>query len=137
MPRGMLLKSEGFASNLYDPAGQFTLKKFCAEKGIPYADAGLPVRLETFTAYGTAFQERLLPGLQRKTLISLDRDRDASSFRLRFDDGEVALANKVVLAVGIAEFGNMPLNWPICLPNLYRTVHVMPICSHLRAAGWR
>jgi hypothetical protein len=107
MPRGMLLKSEGFASNLYDPDGHYTLKHFCAERGISYADTGLPVSLETFAAYGIAFQHRLLRGLQRKTLISLDRD--ANSFRLQFDDGEVALAKKVVLAVGIAEFGNMPI----------------------------
>ncbi len=106
MPKGMLLKSEGFASNLYDPNGHFTLKRFCAERGLPYAHAGLPVSLETFAAYGLAFQERLLPGLQRKTLTSLDRDEN--SFLLQFDDGELALAKKVVLAVGIAEFGRLP-----------------------------
>src|SRR5262245_44408563 len=38
MPAGMFLKSEGFASSLYDPGGRFTLKRFCAEGGLPYAD---------------------------------------------------------------------------------------------------
>jgi len=107
MPSGMLLKSEGFASNLYDPDGDFTLKRFCAERSIPYADVGVPVSLQTFAAYGIAFQQQLLPGLERKTLVALDRDADW--FVLRFEDGKVAQARKVVLAVGIAEFGHVPI----------------------------
>jgi cation diffusion facilitator CzcD-associated flavoprotein CzcO len=31
MPKGMMLKSDGFASSLYDPQGTLSLKKFCAE----------------------------------------------------------------------------------------------------------
>ena len=42
MPEGMLLKSDGFASNLSDPASAFTLRDYCAEKGLPYADGGDP-----------------------------------------------------------------------------------------------
>ncbi len=30
MPDGMMLKSDGFASNLYDPERKFTLAQFCA-----------------------------------------------------------------------------------------------------------
>src|SRR5262245_12144712 len=51
MPAGMLLKSDGFASSLSAPDGQGTLARFCAARGIPYADKGLPIRLETFVAY--------------------------------------------------------------------------------------
>jgi thioredoxin reductase len=106
MPNGMRLKSEGFASNLYDPNAHFTLKKFCAERAIPYADIGLPVHLETFAAYGVDFQRRLVPNLERKVLV--DIGREANRFRLHLDDGEVAWANKVVLATGIADFGHVP-----------------------------
>ncbi len=56
MPKGMMLKSDGFASNIYDPESEFTLGQFCAEHGIEYADSGIPVRLDTFTAYGLAFR---------------------------------------------------------------------------------
>ncbi len=38
MPKGMLLKSHGFATNLYDPDGAFTLARFCAANGLPYGD---------------------------------------------------------------------------------------------------
>ena len=106
MPVGMRLKSEGFASNLYDPEGHYTLKRFCAERSITYADTGIPVSRETFAAYGIAFQERLAPNLERRTLFALDRD--ANWFLLRFGDGEVVQAKTVVLAVGIAEFGHLP-----------------------------
>ena len=40
MPKGMMLKSDGFASDIYDPERAFTLRQFCAERGIEYADAG-------------------------------------------------------------------------------------------------
>jgi 2-polyprenyl-6-methoxyphenol hydroxylase-like FAD-dependent oxidoreductase len=45
MPAGMFLKSEGFASNLQDPAGRFTLERFCAERGLRYAAKDIPVPL--------------------------------------------------------------------------------------------
>ena len=34
MPEGMVLKSEGFASNLWHPDGALTLRDFCAERGL-------------------------------------------------------------------------------------------------------
>src|SRR5580704_10960563 len=43
MPDGMRLKSEGFASSLYEPHSRLTLAEFCREKNLPYADIGLPV----------------------------------------------------------------------------------------------
>ena len=52
MPRGMKLKSEGFASNLYDPTDSFRLKDYCAEQGLDYADIGLPVPVDVFCRYG-------------------------------------------------------------------------------------
>src|SRR5258708_6906350 len=64
MPRGMHLKSEGFASNLYDPGAKFTLEAHCAEHAIPYADIGLPVAIEAFIAYGVEFQRRYVPNLE-------------------------------------------------------------------------
>src|ERR1019366_1767293 len=58
MPRGMHLKSEGFASSLYDPESSFTLQAYCSESGLPYADMGSPVPLEEFASYGLEFQRR-------------------------------------------------------------------------------
>jgi len=108
MPKGMMLKSDGFASNIYDPDEEFTLGKFCAERGIEYSDAGLPVSLETFAAYGQAFRERMLPELEEKQVVSLDRAPEG--FVLGLDNGETVTARRVVLAVGITHFEYVPSN---------------------------
>ena len=42
MPKGMLLKSDGFATSLYDPARSFTFEHYCRERNMPYADLGIP-----------------------------------------------------------------------------------------------
>jgi thioredoxin reductase len=106
MPKGMCLKSEGFASNIYDPDGEFTLSRFCAGQGIEYSDSGIPVRLDTFSAYGQAFRERMVPELEDKLVTSLDRLPDG--FRLGLDNGETLTARRVVLAVGITHFEYLP-----------------------------
>jgi Pyridine nucleotide-disulphide oxidoreductase len=106
MPKGMLLKSDGFASNLSDPRGGFSLKRFCLENGIDYADMGNPVRLETFSAYGRAFQERMVPDLEEKLVANVDRSGDG--FVLTLDDGEEVSTKRVIFAVGITHFRNVP-----------------------------
>src|SRR5262249_37948863 len=58
MPRGMHLKSDGFASSLYDPESTLTLGQYCRQNELPYAHAGLPVPLDTFCRYGLAFQQK-------------------------------------------------------------------------------
>jgi thioredoxin reductase len=106
MPAGMMLKSDGFASNIYDPEKRFTLKQFCADRNIPYADMGLPVTLDTFSKYGVAFRDRMVPELEEKMVTSVERRGD--HFALRLDDGEEFEASKVVLAVGITHFAHIP-----------------------------
>lgn len=106
MPKGMLLKSDGFASNIYDADAKFPLEHFCAERGIEYADNGVPVRLETFTEYGLAFQDRMVPELEDNLVVSVDRA--PGGFNLRLDDGEIVEARRVVLAVGITHFEHIP-----------------------------
>jgi FAD-dependent urate hydroxylase len=61
MPKGMFLKSEGCASNLFDPTGAFTLRQYCTEEGLPYAAYAAPVPLDVFTRYGLSFQRRFVP----------------------------------------------------------------------------
>jgi Pyridine nucleotide-disulphide oxidoreductase len=106
MPKGMQLKSDGFASNISDPDDEFTLGKFCAEQGIEYADAGLPVRLETFARYGLAFKERMVPELEDKMVVSVERSSEG--YLLQLEDGERLKAGNVVLAVGITHFPHVP-----------------------------
>jgi thioredoxin reductase len=106
MPQGMRLKSEGFASTLYDPDSTLSLSKYCSQQGLPYADTGFPIPLETFTSYGQEFQKRLVPDLEDQMVVSLDRN--ASSFLLKLQDGEVVAARQVIVAVGISHFQYVP-----------------------------
>jgi cation diffusion facilitator CzcD-associated flavoprotein CzcO len=106
MPKGMMLKSDGFASNISDPKGEFTLKNFCAERKIEYGDTVFPIKLETYSAYGVAFRDRMVPELEEKIITSIDRCPEG--YVLRIDDGEVFKARRVVLAVGIRHFENIP-----------------------------
>jgi thioredoxin reductase len=106
MPRGMRLKSEGFASNLSDPASEFTLEVFCREKGIAYADIGLPVELDTFIAYGREFQRRHVPQLEQVEVNGLAAR--SQGFELTTSNGEVVQARKVVVATGIGKYTYLP-----------------------------
>ncbi len=108
MPKGMMLKSDGFASDIYDPEKAFTLRQFCAERGIQYADTGVPVQLDTFSTYGLAFRDRMVPELEDKLVANIDRA--PGGFALRLEDGETFQARKVVLAVGITHFEHVPEN---------------------------
>jgi hypothetical protein len=106
MPAGMYLKSEGFASSLYDPDGSFTLEHFCKENRRPY-NTGLPVPLDTFTAYGLAFQQRFVPNIEDKQVVALDRSPNGG-FLVQLDDSEIVAAQRVVIAVGISYFPFIP-----------------------------
>ena len=108
MPAGMKLKSEGFASRLYDPDGAYPLAAYCAEQGLPYAGMGLPVKLEIFTGYGLAFQKKFVPGLQDCQVVSVVQNAAGGGFTLTLDSGETAQFRKVVVAAGISHYAYTP-----------------------------
>jgi thioredoxin reductase len=106
MPRGMHLKSDGFASSLSDPAGAFTLEDYCKEKNIPYADSGLPVPIEVFSSYALEFQKRYVPHVEDERIVSLRQSGEG--FEVELENGEVVKARRVVIAVGIRHFRKLP-----------------------------
>ena len=106
MPKGMFLKSEGFASSLSDPGGTFTLGDYCRERGIPYADVGWPVPVEVFAAYGAEFARRFVPGRDERRVVGVTRS--GAGYRIQLEDGEVAAVGRVVLATGIGAFARVP-----------------------------
>jgi cation diffusion facilitator CzcD-associated flavoprotein CzcO len=106
MPPGMLLKSHAWSSSLYDPGGELTLENFCARRGLPYHDSDIPVPLETYVAYGEAFQRQFVPDVENRELIKLDWT--GSAFHAVFHDGESLYAKRVIIAVGIHHFSYIP-----------------------------
>jgi thioredoxin reductase len=106
MPNGMMLKSDGFASNLSAPDPRSTLKAWCTERGVEYDDQFIPVPLSVFVEYSGWFQKRYVPNLEEYQVISLAKS--ARGFTLWLDNGECLEAANVVLAVGINWFQNLP-----------------------------
>jgi cation diffusion facilitator CzcD-associated flavoprotein CzcO len=106
MPKGMLLKSEGFASSLDDPDSSFTLRHYCEEMNLPYDDIGTPVPLEVFSAYGLEFQKRLVPTLEQTDITSVSRTPEG--FELETAEGEIVHAHTVIVATGITHFSYLP-----------------------------
>lgn len=106
MPEGMFLKSYGFASNLFEPSGMFTLERYCAGNSLLYSAEDLPVALSTFISYGVAFQQRFVPDLEDRNVR--DIKPLSSGFRLVLDSGEQLTAQHVVVAIGIRHFSHVP-----------------------------
>jgi thioredoxin reductase len=102
----MMLKSDGFASSLSEPSGDGTLAAYCAARDIPYHHTDLAVSLDVFNDYALDFQQRFVPDLEDRRVVSLEKTSDG--FRLELDDGETLQADLVVGAVGITHFGQIP-----------------------------
>ena len=74
MPKGMRLKSEGFASSLYDPQSQLTLGKFCEEKRYPLSRSGSAGALRDVLFLRTRVSTEIVPNVENKLVTSLDRE---------------------------------------------------------------
>lgn len=106
MPRGMHLKSQGFASNLSDPGEAATLDAFCSATGRTYGRYGVPIPLDTFVEYGRWFAERLSLPVEESLVTSVSRNGDG--FQVTVDGPERVRARAVVLAVGVEHFSYLP-----------------------------
>jgi hypothetical protein len=106
MPAGMYLKSEGCASNLSDPSNSFTLDRYCRDNGLPYGNYAVPVPLDTFIGYGLAFQKSLVPNVEEAQVLAIERKN--AGFQLRLGTAEVVWARRVIVAVGLTYFENLP-----------------------------
>lgn len=107
MPADMMLKSDGFASNLSAPSEQSTLKAWCSEHGVAYANQGLPVSLDTFLAYGADFQKRYVPEVEQVTVRTVAQT--GADFELTLENGGKVTAGYVVSAAGISCFPYTPV----------------------------
>jgi thioredoxin reductase len=114
MPRGMMLKSDGFASSLSAPQPASSLADYCDAHDIAYHDTHLPVPLSVFTDYALDFQRRFVPSVEDTLVRSIEEA--PQGYRLRTDGGEILTARRVAVAVGIGHFPHVP--GPLaCLPD--------------------
>jgi thioredoxin reductase len=106
MPQGMVLKSERFASNLWDPARRFTLRRYSEIHRIPYQAVGSPLSLEIFLQYAEWFRQQAVGGIHNSKVVRLAPR--AGGFELRFSDGSHVTSRRVVLATGHMAFRRLP-----------------------------
>ncbi|GGZ15958.1 FAD-dependent oxidoreductase [Streptomyces poonensis] len=119
MPAGMLLKSTPAASSIDAPQGGHTLADYCDAAGMArlVTDEDI-IPVETFIDYGLWFQQRLVPGLERVRVVSVDRraggkgaggkGADGAGFELKLDSGESFTARAVVVATGLSGLAHLP-----------------------------
>lgn len=103
MPRGMWLRSSWEASHISDPENALTLDKYAAEQDrkIP-----VPIPLDDFVAYGRWFQEQVVPDVDERRVVQVERRE--RGFRLVLDDGASLEADRVVIATGLESFPSRP-----------------------------
>src|SRR4051812_33560637 len=103
MPSGMVLRSEWPGSHIADPDHALTLDRYEADQGIRLSRR---VPLEDFVEYGLWFQRRAIPDVDTRRIELVERA--GSGFKLTLSDGEVASAERVVLAIGLKPFAIRP-----------------------------
>ncbi|MBG0828109.1 NAD(P)-binding domain-containing protein [Planomonospora sp. ID67723] len=106
MPRGMLLKSEPFASNLADPGGNYGLEAYCRPRGFSCA-YGEPIPVDTFVDYGRWFQSQAVGEALDPSQVTKVR-AEGELFVIELETGETVPARAVVLALGFLPFAHRP-----------------------------
>jgi len=103
MPRGMNLRSQWWASNLWDSRADLGFARFFQESA--YRE-GHPLSIDAFIDYGFWFQKRAVPDVD-ETLITSIAQRDGL-FHLRLQDGREIESRAVVMAIGLYYYAHRP-----------------------------
>jgi Pyridine nucleotide-disulphide oxidoreductase len=117
MPAGMVLKSEGCASNLSDPTEDNTLAQYCAQQGLPYRKWGAPVSREFFLQYALSFQQSLVPNVEQSMVTSVRKVCD--KFEVVLNNDECLTAQKIIVATGLEHMEYTPAELRLLPPDLH------------------
>ena len=130
MPEGMILKSEPFASNLWDPDRRFTYARYCLAQRIHYEPVGEPLPLDRFLKYAEWFQERT--GEQPQDLVVRRiRHKSGGGFALEFVNGQQIDSRRVVLATGHIAYRVIPSELAaIPAPAVAHSARMEPIAHY-------
>ena len=103
MPKGMLLRSHWWATNLSDPRKQFGFARFFRESRY---EKCYPVPIEAFIDYGLWFRERAVPNVDETYVSSIERRNH--HFQLTLEDGRKVQSAAVVMATGLYYYADRP-----------------------------
>src|SRR5207244_10698372 len=96
MPKGMLLRSHWWATNLSDPRQGHGFEQFVKDSG---HDRSYPLPLQTFVDYGLWFQQRAAPDVDETYVSSIERQD--GGFVITLEDGREGGTRAVVRAIGV------------------------------------
>jgi FAD-dependent urate hydroxylase len=110
MPKGMKLRSPWRATHISDPDGALSLCAYASTHGI---DPAKLLPLEDFVAYGHWFYLHALADVDRRAVRRVEGT--SNGFQLDLDGGETFVADRLVIATGLANqeyrpavFQNLP-----------------------------
>lgn len=103
MPRGMLLRSEWWATSLSDPHKLYAMECYLQERG-EHPQAPLPV--EIFIDYAQWFQEHVVPNVDETYVKIIERKED--EFVVTLVDDRKVQSSRVVLAPGLRHYVYCP-----------------------------
>jgi len=103
MPHGMNLRSQWWATNLWDPRQDLGFARFFRESS--YRE-GHPLPINAFIDYGLWFKERAVPDVD-ETMVRSITQKDGG-FHLQLEDGREAETRSVVMAIGLYYYAHRP-----------------------------
>jgi cation diffusion facilitator CzcD-associated flavoprotein CzcO len=103
MPKGMYLKSLGFATSLSVPQAGMDFPAWLKQRGMESFE---PITYASFAEYGEWIQQKFVPGVEKVDVSKLERN--GAGFKLTLENGEILNARQVVVAVGLGPFQRMP-----------------------------
>ena len=104
MPRGINLKSLGFATNVCVPRSGFRFVDWCRARGLEDFE---PCPMSSFAAYGLWVKDQLVPDVDPALVRRVSRLGERQ-FEVVLADERIVRARRVVLATGLSYFAYVP-----------------------------
>lgn len=106
MPKGMLLRSYWWATNLSDPHKHYGLECYFRETGQQAID---PLPAETLIGYGLWFQKHVVPNVDETYVRTIEHKED--HFILTLADGRLIHSSAVIMAPGLYYYTYSPADY--------------------------
>jgi FAD-dependent urate hydroxylase len=104
MPKGLNLKSLGFATNICVPQPGHSFPEWCRRQGLEDVE---PCSMESYAAYGLEIQQRFVPELEPQE-VAMVRSAGEHRFEVTLSNGDIVHARNVVSATGLAGLAYTP-----------------------------
>jgi Pyridine nucleotide-disulphide oxidoreductase len=122
------LKSYCFGTNISTPAPGYSFADYSRPRGLETFE---PCSIKDFANYGRWFQQENVPWVEPVDVVHLDRQGDG--FAITLADGECFMADRVVIATGLAGFAFVPPEIASLSPAL--ATHTSQIASFVAFKG--